>query len=235
MKNREWQMEQAFIFPEHVGIPVQPLSIRVTPGFTEKRTEEAVRLEGIYHIAARFQLGEGERVHEPPISSIYIGDIEHQEDEAYFEYAVPLHIDLPGEIESPVQVSVQNANAEPDGQGVFHVQWGVMIASQSKSSKVEELSETVKTTARTKDEPAKRLESLVPSREEPALATIQAGVADSSTALVQGEDALVEQSYHRNDDFLSFIAGLEDGVSSTVFHSNEVFVKRERYTAKNDE
>lgn len=239
MDKKDWQMEQAFVFPEHVGIPVQPLSIRVTPGYTEKRTEDAVRLEGIYHIAARFRLGEGKRESETPVSSIYISDIEQENDEAYFEYAIPLYINLPGEIEGPVQVNTNNAAAIPDGQGVFNIEWNVAIDSPKKSPVSEEVNKTVAPEKSTNDAAEITIASEHSVEEKATSMTIQTNVTEPFVEVAQKEKQiesnLVNHTYESNDDFLSFIAGLEDGVSSTIFHSNEVFMKRERYTTENNE
>ena len=42
-------------------MPAGAEMVNVTPRFTEERTEDAVRLTGIYHIAANVQFEEGER------------------------------------------------------------------------------------------------------------------------------------------------------------------------------
>ena len=46
---------------EHAGMPTGAETVKVTPRFTEERTEDAVRLTGIYHIAANVEFDEGQR------------------------------------------------------------------------------------------------------------------------------------------------------------------------------
>ena len=53
-------MQENFFFPAHAGVPagVQK-QLQVTPRYTEERTEDAVRLTGIYHIAVNVNLTKG--------------------------------------------------------------------------------------------------------------------------------------------------------------------------------
>ena len=44
MKKLQWNMEEVFYFPENVGVPKDARLVKVKAGFTEKRTEDAVRL-----------------------------------------------------------------------------------------------------------------------------------------------------------------------------------------------
>ena len=47
-------------FPRTCGHTDGAESVKVTPRFTEERTEDAVRLTGIYHIAANVEFDEEE-------------------------------------------------------------------------------------------------------------------------------------------------------------------------------
>ncbi len=59
MEKKQWSMQENFYFPEHAGVPTGVQSVTVTPRYTEERTEDAVRLTGIYHIAANVEFDEG--------------------------------------------------------------------------------------------------------------------------------------------------------------------------------
>ena len=59
MEKKQWSMQEDFYFPEHAGVPTGVQSVTVTPRYTEERTEDAVRLTGIYHIAANVEFDEG--------------------------------------------------------------------------------------------------------------------------------------------------------------------------------
>lgn len=95
MPNINWEMMTQFIFPESVGIAEEVLSVNITPRWQQFETEESVRLTGIYHITATVRLN-------PNVQPVYREGtlIEHLDlngNEGYFEYAMPLEVDLPRE------------------------------------------------------------------------------------------------------------------------------------------
>ncbi|MFD1203982.1 cell envelope integrity protein TolA [Sporosarcina contaminans] len=125
MKNIEWKMEEVFYFPPEIGLPKHTDTIRVKAGFTEKRSEEAVRLTGIYHIAAKIDFEEGQRAEDLSDSYVYIDDVELDGQKGYFEYAVPLHVDLPAEVQAPLQLTAKDVKTTIDDQGAFKIVWNV--------------------------------------------------------------------------------------------------------------
>ncbi|MHC8517199.1 hypothetical protein [Sporosarcina sp. ITBMC105] len=46
MKTLQWNMEEVFYFPSEVGVPSENGTVKVKAGFTENRTDDAVRLTG---------------------------------------------------------------------------------------------------------------------------------------------------------------------------------------------
>ncbi len=125
MEKKQWSMQEKFYFPEHAGVPTGVQSVTVTPRYTEERTEDAVRLTGIYHIAANVEFDEGARAEEWDDSFILIDDVEVDGKDGYFEYAVPLNIDLPSIAESPLEIVTTHATGKSDGQGTYGVVWNV--------------------------------------------------------------------------------------------------------------
>jgi hypothetical protein len=125
MKKLQWNMEEVFYFPENVGVPKDARLVKVKAGFTEKRSEDAVRLSGIYHIAAKVDFTEGERSETLPADAVFVDDVELEGETGYFEYAVPLYIDLPPEVEHPLHIEATDVNSTFDGQGSFKVAWNV--------------------------------------------------------------------------------------------------------------
>ena len=125
MKKLKWNMEEVFYFPENVGVPKDARVVKVKAGFTEKRTEDAVRLSGIYHITAKLDFAEGERREEFPSEAVFVDDVELEEGTGYFEYAVPLYIDLPPETGHPLSIEATDVQSTFDGQGAFTVAWNV--------------------------------------------------------------------------------------------------------------
>lgn len=191
MKKVQWEMNEKFIFPEAAGLPTGAEKVKVTPRFLEEATEDAVRLKGIYHIAANVSFDEGEYSLEDYSKAILIDDVDLNEQMGYFEYAVPLNIDLPSEAGNPLEVHVSNARCVVNGQGVCEINWDVecsykeVVVEEKVVEKVVEIEEVSKT-----------------------------AVAILETSVV-----------HDEDEVLSFLSELEDGVSSTVFRSNDVFVE----------
>ncbi|MHA6259351.1 hypothetical protein ACXYMX_05475 [Sporosarcina sp. CAU 1771] len=197
MKTVQWEMKEQFAFPEFAGIPAKAVAISVTPRFTEERDEDAVRLTGIYHIAANVSFNEGERAAELSEKVILVDDVDLEEQVGYFEYAVPLNIDLPAEAGTPLDVVVKHSKSEVDGQGVFGVVWNVECSYPEAVALVPETAEV----------------------EEEAVAESEA---------VQTAIAIINKSsINADDEVLSFIGELQDGLSATLFRSNDVFVKRE--------
>jgi len=141
MEKKQWSMQENFYFPEHAGVPTGVQSVTVTPRYTEERTEDAVRLTGIYHIAANVEFGEGERAGEWDDSFILIDDVEVDGKDGYFEYAVPLNIDLPSVAESPLEIVTMQATGKSDGQGTYGVVWNVECTYTEAVAIVEELEE----------------------------------------------------------------------------------------------
>ena len=137
MKKKLWTMQEDFVFPKNAGVPAGAELVNVTPRYTEERTEDAVRLTGIYHIAANVQFEEGERGSGALDTAILIDDVELDGNGGYFEYAVPLHIDLPPEVGSPLQVVTTSTTNELDGQGSFSVVWDVECSYKEAVAQVE--------------------------------------------------------------------------------------------------
>ena len=191
MEKKQWSMQESFYFPEHAGVPTGVQSVTVTPRYTEERTEDAVRLTGIYHIAANVEFDEGLRAGEFDDSFILIDDVEVDGKVGYFEYAVPLNIDLPSAAESPLEIVTTHATGKSDGQGTYGVVWNIECTYTEAVVLVEE-----------------------PEEVQVVVATPIVAAIDSTPL-------------NEMDEVLSFIAELTDGVSTTAYRSNDVFVKNE--------
>lgn len=228
MEKKQWTMQEDFIFPVDAGVPAGAELLQVTPRYTEERTADAVRLTGVYHIAANVVFDEGQRAEEFLDSAVLIDDVDLQGEAGYFEYAVPLHIDLPSEVVSPLQVVTTATSIESDGQGSFSVVWDVECSYEEAVAQVEEQVAQVV-------EPA----TVVLAEESEQVAEVDDSLMIAMEEAVEIEDAeavvavatLIEKqastSFNEMDEALTFIAGLEDGVSTTTFRSNDVFVKNE--------
>ena len=213
MKTVQWQMKEDFVFPESTGTPMGTESVRVTPRFTIDRSNESVRMTGIYHLAANVEFDlEVPRKEKQVESAILIDDVELNGNLGYFEYAVPFNIDLPPEANDPLNIVTANAQSEMEGQGAIAVIWEVqcsyreVIEVQADSSNQEQAKGDNKV-ENTTESPEVVEEKAAP---EPT-------VKYENVSIQNGEE----------DETLSFIAGLEDGISTTLFRSNNVPVQSE--------
>ncbi|NLY78987.1 MAG: hypothetical protein GX072_03490 [Lysinibacillus sp.] len=95
MPNINWEMMTQFIFPEALGIAEEVVSVEVIPRWKQVETEESIRLTGIYHIKATVKFNPN--VKRAYSEGTYIEHLDLKGDEGYFEYAMPLEVDLPRE------------------------------------------------------------------------------------------------------------------------------------------
>ncbi|MEK9198939.1 hypothetical protein SFC08_12225 [Lysinibacillus halotolerans] len=93
MQNINWDMMTQFVFPEQLGVVEEVLSVDIKPIWQQIETDDSIRLVGIYHIAATARFNPNEL---PEYSDgTYIEELEFEGNNGYFEYALPLEIDLP--------------------------------------------------------------------------------------------------------------------------------------------
>lgn len=90
-------MCETFCFPGY-GCPTEIAAVQIKPQWQTMQLENSLRLMGIYHITAhvRFDFQDMQAYMEQE-DIIAIDALDIQGDTGYFEYAVPLHIDLPKE------------------------------------------------------------------------------------------------------------------------------------------
>lgn len=194
MKKLQWNMEEVFYFPESVGVPKDARLVKVKAGFTEKRSDDAVRLSGIYHIAAKVDFTEGQRSETIPTEAIFVDDVELEGETGYFEYAVPLYIDLPPEVDHPLHIEATDVKSTFDGQGSFTVAWNVNCTYGEASNDETANSETV-SKATASNEPvsqeapkleAKKEAELPEEKMEPI--AVQAAPIEKVAAVVQEQE-----------------------------------------------
>ncbi|MDN4494531.1 hypothetical protein [Ureibacillus aquaedulcis] len=95
MQKINWDMMTQFVFPEQLGLVEEIVSVNIKPIWQQIETEDSVRLVGIYHIAAVARFNPDEL---PEYSDgTLIEELEFEGNNGYFEYALPLEIDLPRE------------------------------------------------------------------------------------------------------------------------------------------
>lgn len=240
MKKLKWNMEEVFYFPENVGVPKDARVVKVKAGFTEKRSEDAVRLSGIYHITAKLDFAEGQRREEFPSEAVFVDDVELEGGTGYFEYAVPLYIDLPPETGHPLNIEATDVQSTFDGEGAFTVAWNVncMHGEAISNETASDLSANVETNAEKMEtasvqEAPKEMVAVGASgnSEEVASAATQSSSMQNRTAAVPIQEAqsaaIHDSTSNGQDDILSYIAALPDERTTSRFRSNDVLVKEE--------
>lgn len=204
MEPTQWTLTETFQFPAEYGKAVSAQEVKVTAGYTEHQTEDAVRLSGIYHVAARVAF-DGE-AQETALDSeaIMIDDVDVQDKSGYFEYAVPLLVDLPTNADGQLQTNVIDATASATEDGTLTVMWTV-------EAKVEDVNLA-----------ALALEES--EAEEVMAETVNAtGTADLDSSSINQVETF--NHYSEDHEMLAFIKDLEDDVTVTSFRLNDVFVE----------
>lgn len=113
MKNITWDMAEQFTFPVGLGAIEEVVSVKVTPQWEQSDDGQSIRLSGIYHIVASVQFNPVQQVEQ--VDGTYIEHIDLEHSTGYFEYALPLEIDLPSnKVVGPIKLEVSDIKALND-------------------------------------------------------------------------------------------------------------------------
>ncbi|WP_153732694.1 hypothetical protein [Sporosarcina obsidiansis] len=219
MTTHEWKLHETFYFPAEYGAFSEAAELKVTPGFTEDRTEDAIRLQGIYHIAANVLFDQDKPVESSKEDRLVIDDVEVENGKGYFEYAVPLNVDLPSDIAGSLDLQVKEVRAEQLEDGGLRLEWAVHLEDA----------------AALLEEPISTEEPVVQTVDETKQATQIAVESTSHLEFLAAADKAVENGQKEMEDFLLYIAELDDDVTRKIFHSNNVFIEAERQTSEETE
>ncbi|GKV68806.1 hypothetical protein NCCP2716_13040 [Sporosarcina sp. NCCP-2716] len=223
----EWTLSETFQFPASAGSVSEVNEVKVTAGYQDDQTEDAVRLSGIYHIAANVTLAEkaaGEAA-EDPDGAIMIDDVEIEGTNGYFEYAVPLEVDLPAAHGARVTASVIDSTASATDSGDLLVMWTVQAVAETPepAAPAPEVTAAAETAQKDAGQTAAAA-SAVQETDSEAGAAASAEALDQDSSSVALLAAVSEESGHH--EMLAFIRDLEDGYSVTPFTLNDVFIEQ---------
>ncbi|SEJ25569.1 hypothetical protein SAMN04488127_1412 [Bhargavaea ginsengi] len=245
MAKSAWTMEQTFRFPQGCGEPVRAESVNVTPQYTDEHTENAYRLTGIYHLTC-MAVFDGEGGTPEPEGATMIEEIDLSGETGYFEYAVPLYIDLPAETGDGASIKAQDVRAHVNEDGALCVTWKVDCLygdnmddesdeAQAAAPKAEVLETNDESSSRPESSSHRR--EAVPElavREESESASVRAAaepeqrqqvaVAVSPEIPQARADASTQNS---PDEVRAFISGLEDTYTVFSYPSYKILVKRD--------
>ena len=95
IEHKTWNMSETFCFPGY-GCPTEIAAVQITPQWQAQQLDDSLLLIGIYHVTAhvRFDFQEEHAMMDSD-DLVKIDALDLQGDTGYFEYAVPLHVDLP--------------------------------------------------------------------------------------------------------------------------------------------
>ncbi|MFJ8262323.1 hypothetical protein ACIQ4I_10245 [Rummeliibacillus sp. NPDC094406] len=124
MQKITWEINEAFIFPETYGCPVKANDIHVKPRWEQQVDDLSVSLSGIYHLSAFLEFDAGkEREKQLSNECTLIDEVEWQEKQGYFEYAIPLDVSLPKEgiVHSSIQLNTRDVDVQLREDGVCNI------------------------------------------------------------------------------------------------------------------
>ncbi|SIT83378.1 prolipoprotein diacylglyceryl transferase [Edaphobacillus lindanitolerans] len=242
-----WSMEQTFRFPQSCGEPVRAESVNVTPQYSDERTDNSYRLTGVYHMTC-MTVFEGEEAAQLPEGATMVEEIEMDGETGYFEYAVPLYIDLPADKTEAASLKAHDVRAHVMDDGAFCVSWKVdcewdaeseedhaevrkeerAVSQEEKQPAREELAAAPKEKASAVPEekaeaPLKAVVAEQPAPERTAYAA-ESPYAESPTGAARADDVSMPDA---PDEAKAFIAGLEDTYTVFSYPSYKIFVKSE--------
>ncbi|WP_342598522.1 hypothetical protein MHB48_13345 [Psychrobacillus sp. FSL H8-0483] len=205
MEVKNWEVKEQFRFPQSFGIPKEIKTVKVTPQYEQSEVEDAIQIGGIYHITCYVRFEEGEHAHHGTGDFTQIEDLDVQGEFGYFEYAVPMSVDISKQkiqAGSTPSLSVQNVNSKTTGHEGIEISW--IVNCEYETSK----------------------EQIVKADVQEAVAQEEqvAQVAQKETKELNAQ--VQEESENLEESELQFILNLDDGYSKLTFPSNYVFVKQ---------
>ncbi|WP_102691179.1 hypothetical protein [Rummeliibacillus pycnus] len=124
MQKITWEINELFIFPETYGCPVKANEIHVKPRWEQQVDDLSVSLSGIYHLSAFLEFDvDKEREKQLSNECTLIDEVEWQDKQAYFEYAIPLDVNLPKErvVHSTIQLNTRDIDVQLRDDGICHI------------------------------------------------------------------------------------------------------------------
>lgn len=128
MEMRTWDEREQFLFPASFGVPKEIKSVEVTPKYEHKETFDTVQVSGIYHITCHVEFEEGEHPHHATSEFTHIEDLDVQGEVGYFEYAVPMSVEIAKEkIQkgSAPTLDVSKVQSKTTDNAAIEIAWSV--------------------------------------------------------------------------------------------------------------
>ena len=125
-------MNENFIFPNFLGNVIGTPSIQVKPSWQQQVENESVILNGVYIVKGHVQFDFEPIEQEQQQEGILIEHIDVEQDQAYFEYAIPFSIDFPKEEVEKVTIEAMSPKLIAD-KGSCTCSWQVQCHIEKKA------------------------------------------------------------------------------------------------------
>lgn len=204
MEVKNWDVKEQFLFPESFGVPKEIRTVAVTPQFEQKETVESIEIVGIYHITCHVEFEEGEHAHHATSEVTQIEDLDVQGEVGYFEYAVPMSIEIAKDkirAGSSPTLNVQHVKAMTTEHAAIEIAWSVRCEFEGPNQEEVEIEIEIE----------KKIE-LEPISEE--------------KETKETKETHESEQTKKEESELQFILDLDDGYSKISYPSNYVSVKQ---------
>lgn len=190
MKTITWDMVEQFTFPVGLGAIEDVVSVQVTPQWEQSEDGQSIRLSGIYHVMASVQFNPVRQVEQ--VDGTYIEHIDIEQSTGYFEYALPLDVDLPSDkVIGPITLAVNDIKTSSNAASV---QFMWQVQCDYTDPQVEAKETTVQQEI-AQQEPVKEpvAQQVVEQRESEKLQAVQQVVEQQEPVKQQIAEQAVEQ------------------------------------------
>lgn len=180
MNQVNWQLQEVFYFPESFGVPTGASRIEVKPQVEFQEVKGVCSLYGIYHIAANVVFQPGECEHHGTSEWISIEDLDVSGENGYFEYAVPLFVELPPTYvhgNKIPEIELSDVKANVTDQNALKVEWQVTCSYEKPVERESSTLESSNSSANELESPTS--EEKVPSKEDMELPFFLRGLKDA--------------------------------------------------------
>lgn len=128
MNEVNWNLQEVFYFPESFGVPCNKPRVEVKPQVEFQQLNGVCSLFGVYHIQAHVDFQPGECEHHGTSEWTSIEDLDLNGETGYFEYAVPLFVELPptyvhGNVKPEINLS--DVKSSVTEEKTLKVEWNV--------------------------------------------------------------------------------------------------------------
>ncbi|TQR16131.1 hypothetical protein [Psychrobacillus soli] len=207
MQAKNWDVKEQFLFPASFGVPKEIRTVAVTPQFEQSETAESIQIVGIYHITCHVEFEKGEHAHHATSEATQIEDLDVQGEVGYFEYAVPMSVEIAKDkirAGSSPTLNVQHVNAKTTEHAAIEIAWSVHCQFEGPNEQEVEFEIEI--------EKKIELEPISDERD-----TKETNKLENTTKL---------ESTNKEESELQFILDLDDGYSKISYPSNYVSVKQ---------